>query len=277
MRKKALAMQNAKIRPKPPVDPIVKSMYSIDGEMSNILNRDDIPLDQKMTLYDQTLQKYMSRYQQYKHESTKPILVNTVNSTITTDRPKDTTDKPKDIIQDLILQSIPKAAQSKTEMLMERLKEVVSWNDRGEFGYKGQPVIRGSNLIDLVGNAARHRTLKNVNPEGMNTFLTALRDVNVPQSWISNKSYLEEMHKIASTPLQNIQETPVRQRRLPTRMETPAVRQMTENLATKSLGWDDDDEEESGYNTRDSFLTPNLETPSTLAESLKNWTTFKDN
>ncbi|PJE78545.1 hypothetical protein CI610_02515 [invertebrate metagenome] len=164
--------------------------------MASTLQREDLPLDEKMTLYDQDLRKYLSRHQQYKQDGLTPKVVTTLENF-----PKE------DLTRKLVLQSVPKTAQSKTEMLMDRLKQVVQWNDKGEFGYKGAPVISGSNLVDLVGNATRQRSLKHVNPQGMNTFLTALRDLNVPQSWISNKEYLDKMQTVASTPLPTIRET----------------------------------------------------------------------
>ena len=190
----------------------------------------------------------------------------------------------------MILESVPKATKSKTAMLMDRLKEIIRWNDRGEFGYKGGPLIRGSNLVDLVGNAARPRSLKNVNPEGVNIFLTALRDVNAPQSWISNKSYIQRMQNVASTPWQNdvaethtnemqSPETPIN-RETSMNQETPSMRRMAANVGLTSMDWDDDDEEESGYNTlTDTYSTPvrqaSTVTRQPLSERLKNWTTFK--
>ena len=277
MKERPLIMQgeNRKIRPKPPVTSIVKSMHDIDGEMSNILEREDIPLNDKMTLYDQTLQKYISRYNQYT-SSDIPNITNITNTPTTTTTNSNSTITTGDPIQDLILKSVPEKSKSKTAMLMDRLKTTISWNDRGEFGYKDGPVIQGSNLVDLVGNAARHKSLKNVNPEGINTFLTALRDVNAPQSWISNKDYLKRMQNVASTPLQSdVTETPTNEMR---QQETPAMRRMASNVGATSTDWDDEDDE-SGYTSlTDTYLTPvrqmSTVTRQPLTERLKTWTTY---
>ena len=253
MKKKTLTVRGlpTNVRPKPPVDSFVRSMHDLEGEMAKTLQREDVSEDEKMTLYDQNLQKYMSRYQQYKQDGVQPMVVTT---------PK------KDLTHELVLKSVPKTAHSKTEMLMDRLKQVVDWNDRGEFGYKGQPVIPGSNLVDLVGNATRQKSLKHVNPEGTNTFLTALRDVNVPQSWISNKSYLERMQNVASTPLPLL--TTSRTSRTPT-SPSPLPSQ-----ASPPKDNEGEEEEESGYNT---FSTPISRLPVTrqpMSDMLKKWKKF---
>ena len=242
MKKKTLTVRGlpTNVRPKPPVDSFVRSMHDLEGEMAKTLQREDVSEDEKMTLYDQNLQKYMSRYQQYKQDGVQPMVVTT---------PK------KDLTHELVLKSVPKTAHSKTEMLMDRLKQVVDWNDRGEFGYKGQPVIPGSNLVDLVGNATRQRSLKNVNPEGTNTFLTALRDVNVPQSWISNKSYLERMQNVASTPLPLLttSRTPTPTSRIAFSQTNAAAPQALTPTPQDITSSPEDNEEESGYST---FSTP---------------------
>ena len=227
--------------------------------MTRTLQREDVPEDEKMMLYDQKLQKYMSRYQQYKQDGVQPMVIEKIDSP-----------QKEDLTRQLVLQSVPKTAYSKTEMLMDRLKQVVDWNDRGEFGYKGEPVVPGSNLVDLVGNATRSKSLKHVNPEGMNTFLTALRDVNVPQSWISNKSYLERMRNVASTPLPYTQETPVNRTSRASRIPTPTSRIATQaaTLTPATLTPQTLTSPLAVTSPRDATLTPATLTPQILTSPL---------
>ena len=42
-------------RPKPPVDPRVKAMDTLDTGMRTLLAREDVPADEKMKQYDQAL------------------------------------------------------------------------------------------------------------------------------------------------------------------------------------------------------------------------------
>ena len=47
-------------RPKPPVDPRVKAMDTLDTGMRTLLAREDVPADEKMKQYDQSLARYMN-------------------------------------------------------------------------------------------------------------------------------------------------------------------------------------------------------------------------
>ena len=233
------------VRPKPPVPSVVRSLHDIDGEMSKILEREDLSPNEKVTMYDQTLRRYLNRYDQYLGKTSVPSVTATATDVPTNDG---------DPILKSILDSVPKTMQTKSKLLLDRLANVITWNDRGEFGYKGSPVISGSNIIDLIGNAARPKSLKNVSPEGINTFLTAMRDANVPQSWISNKSYLTKMKNVASTPEQQ----------LPQQQQRP-LQQAT---------WEEDADEESGYNTvLESFFTLRQRRQST-ASRIRTWTPY---
>jgi hypothetical protein len=48
-------------------------LNNLDMEMSQILSSTNIPVDDKMKLYDQTLRKFNTKYQQYSESNTNVI------------------------------------------------------------------------------------------------------------------------------------------------------------------------------------------------------------
>ena len=53
-------------RPKPPVDQRVKVMDTLDKNMNDIINRDDLPPDERLKLYDQSLHRYLNVHDEYR-------------------------------------------------------------------------------------------------------------------------------------------------------------------------------------------------------------------
>ena len=187
MREKWIVFQSVPVmqyqRPKPPADPFVNSMYRIDREMQNILNREDLDEEQKLSLYDAKLRTYLDRYEKYRHP-TLPTMQSS-NDEVTTTSP-DTSH---------ILETIPKQVQPQSRLFLHRLKDVMSWNEKGEIYLKGDSPIQGSNIIDLLGTAVRPHSLKSVSssPLGMHTFIRGMREANIPHSWIRNKTVINRM------------------------------------------------------------------------------------
>ena len=240
--------RDERTRPKPPVSTSVMSLNALDGEMNRTLDRLDMADSQKATLYDQQLRKYVDRYREFLgRDGTTKAPTPTVAP-----EPRVESTNEGDHIVNAILESIPRGAHSKTKLLLGRLKDVIQWNDRGEFGYKGSSVIPGSNLVDLVGNAARPASLKHVAPKGLDEFLGALKRSNAPQSWMSNKMYTTRMQRLSpATPTGRRAKTPER---------TPELRNIPESWS------EDEDEDDSGFIT-------SFHTPSTVRKP-QNWSAY---
>ena len=173
-------------RPKPPADPLVNSMYQIDGEMQRILNRDDLDQEQKLSLYDEKLKTYLNRYEKYRHPAPVQSSIHVLDETTTPSTSRDMTH---------ILETVPKQVQPHSKLFLQRLNDVMSWNDKGEIYLKGEPPIQGSNITDLLGTAVRPHALKSVssNPVGMDTFIHGMREANIPHSWIRNRAIINRM------------------------------------------------------------------------------------
>ena len=151
-------------RKAPPVpDAATESLRDMDQQMRGVLDRNDMNLEDKANLYQQTLWRYLKRFGQYKDkplgtvqirqdERTKAVLSG--SETPATDEGKN---DPAVIEQD-VLQSVPKTMRSRAERLLQRLKSHpgVTWNPRGEIEYQGQ-LIKDSSLTDLVNDVLRER------------------------------------------------------------------------------------------------------------------------
>lgn len=173
-------------RPRPPADPLVNSMYQIDSDMRTILNRQDLGEEEKLLLYDEKLRTYLNRYDKYRHPAPSSAIISVSDISVS--------DKNPNSLQQ-ILESVPKQVQSHSKLFLEKLKSVVTWNEKGEISFKGQPPVKGSNIIDLLGTAVRPQSLRSVSssPPGMDIFIRGMREANIPHTWIRNRTIINRM------------------------------------------------------------------------------------
>ena len=165
-----------------PVNPLHRTLNSLDSNMQSILQRVDMSDEEKVQAYNQILQRFLE-YKRTEEGSTKPSIVQT---------------NPAFDVEKDVLRTIPMTMKRKAAALMERMKDDpdVAWNDRGEFVYKGN-VIVGSNMVDLVNDMMRQR--KGFEPRGRFEFARALRHTNVPQDLVGNRGMWGWMHRDSAT------------------------------------------------------------------------------
>ena len=168
-------------RPKPPVEQRVKVMDTLDKKMQTILEREDLSEDERLKLYDQSFTRYLNVYDDY--------------------RPRPVAVAPEPVKQDLIdneiLESVPKAMKAKVQLLLKKMKSSpdISWNEKEELKYKGE-TVHESNVVELVNDVLSKR--KYFNPQGWETFGEALREANVPQDLIGHEDrwrYITQTNK----------------------------------------------------------------------------------
>ena len=175
---------------KPLVPPLTSQVNHLDSEMDSLLKRQDITQDEKARLYSQILQRYLNYYDK---RMSQPVRVSVVPSKPTTEKPE-TQPEPvhlPDNIETDILESVPPTMKTRARQLVKKLKEntdLITWDDKAQLVYEGKPVP-GSNVIDLVNDALRHR--KNFNPQGWRLFAKALSDVNIPEGIVRNENRLK--------------------------------------------------------------------------------------
>ena len=170
----------------PVPDAATESLRDVDQQMRDVLGKNDMNLEDKANLYQQTLWRYLKRFGQYKDkplgtvqvkqdERDKTILLGS-ETTATEDVKYDSS-----AIEQDVLQSVPKTMRSRAERLLQRIKSHpdVTWNPRGEIEYQGH-LVKNSNLTDLVNDVLKKR--RNIaEPVGWKAFATTLHHLNVLQ------------------------------------------------------------------------------------------------
>ena len=139
--------------------------------------------EEKVQAYNHILQKYL----EYQRTDRKIVEPATVNQKI-----------PYFDVESDVMRTIPKTMKRKAEALLERIKAHpdTSWNERGEFIYRGR-VVEGSNVVDLLNDILRQR--KGFEPHGRFEFSRALRQTNVPQDMVGNRPMWNWMHRESAT------------------------------------------------------------------------------
>ena len=91
-------------RSKPAIKQRVKGMDTLDKKMQTILDREDIHADQRLKLCDQSLYRYLNVCDDYRP---RPVAV----------APEPV---KQDLIDDEILESVPKTMKAKAQLLLEK-------------------------------------------------------------------------------------------------------------------------------------------------------------
>jgi hypothetical protein len=88
----------------------------------------------------------------------------------------------------LILTAIPQLYQLRVKAILLRImkdpRKILGWNDRGELRYSGKTIL-GSQLIDLLMDS--QQVYENLVLLGREEFYKSFREMNIPQSLISNE------------------------------------------------------------------------------------------
>ena len=161
-------------------NPIGNVMRPLDDEMRFILDRSDLNDREKVVLYNQVLMRYNIFSDK---SSQQPVRVTIDKPPVKEDEEEDKEKRTESVLENEIIDSVPKTLKQKARRLLDKIKGTVSWNDRGEMVYRNVPVP-GSNIVDLVNDALRKR--KSFQPVGWKMFARGLKDVNAPMDLIGN-------------------------------------------------------------------------------------------
>ena len=169
----------------PPVPPVVRQLNVLDEEMKNIIDREDIRPEEKVTRYNQVLQRYMRYYD-------KPYLdKSSYHGYYPTREEEDGEDTKLEREIDTV---VPGTFKKKAKMLLNHIRDNpnMKWNDKRELIVEGEK-INDSHVLDLVGHALRHRSSAPV-PKGSKEFARALKRSNISQELVGNKHFWKQMH-----------------------------------------------------------------------------------
>lgn len=168
---------------------IRKSVESnLDVEIRHILSRNDLKDYEKAKLYTATLQKFLNLVKLGDHETAHLTLSLPKTSDDGETVSDDQNVKKTDVIHEFI-SNIPARSQKNASYILEKILKsegVASWNDNGEFVFKGN-TIRGSHMLDLLKNlTASHKVADERRPVGWHEILQTVAQLNIPFSAIPN-------------------------------------------------------------------------------------------
>ena len=150
----------------------------LESKMKSTLERSDMTPSQKMEEYNNDL----ARFVRYNNVQKQPQFYPTVTTPIVA----------PDHLEEQLTMILPKTMKSKGIFMLKRLRNTpnIEINEQGELIYHGS-VVRGSNVIDLIGDAVRKR--KTLPPAGWQVFSEILKRANVPKDFIGNQErYMKE-------------------------------------------------------------------------------------
>ncbi|KAI8515561.1 hypothetical protein Bbelb_063740 [Branchiostoma belcheri] len=150
--------------------PLVKSALSVDGQMQEVMSRQDLGDDEKATLYQQLLQRYLTYRDKRRAE---PVSVRLVTSN-----------------------STPAATVTAKNNLLNVIKhkggDILDYNQHGELLYD-KKVVPGSQISDLLRDVIQRR--QNFNPIGWRAFSRGLARINTPEAAIRHPTRLAVIKK----------------------------------------------------------------------------------
>ena len=151
---------------------------NIKTEMNEVLENPVLKQEEKMKVYNQSLDRLLT----YDQQLPKPRL-----STIVPPHPPPPQQQESQMDalvaeeEEDISSSLPPTLKTKGSALLRKLKTSLEWNNRGEILSEHGKPIPGTNITDLIHTAVRvHRKPKRW-PKGWTYFLQRMEEANVPQ------------------------------------------------------------------------------------------------
>jgi len=164
-------------------NPIANKLCDLDDQMRSILTTPNTPASEKVLLYKNVLQKYLSyadKYAGHPKYNTPPT-----PSQQHTPPPVESTPELSAIDQ-RVIDSVPPTFARKAKVLLNHFKTIpeLEWNDKGEVIYRKQR-IANSSMIDIVNDLMRSRKHR-PEPIGWATIKKVLKESNAPRELISH-------------------------------------------------------------------------------------------
>ncbi|GIX81311.1 uncharacterized protein CDAR_251131 [Caerostris darwini] len=160
---------------------VADQLTDLDNKMQEIIRTKGLPEREKMNQYLQVLQKFVKihhpRQERTEEDSEK-------EEDVKSDSEKE------DSITTKILKAAPVRYLNTARNILDFIKEkpsVLSWTPDGEIVYKGKHLHR-TNIVKLVVDLLRNRKQS---PAGSKEFHLALKEMNVPASYIMNKKIFQ--------------------------------------------------------------------------------------
>ena len=95
-------------RPKPPVDQRVQVMDTLDREMKEVLDREDVPADERLKLHDQALFRYRDVLDDYRPKPSPSVPPSSP--------PQQQIPENEDLLEKEIMESLPKMQSTRSTL-----------------------------------------------------------------------------------------------------------------------------------------------------------------
>ena len=233
-------MENLRFNQQQKVGPVGKQMMAVDKDLREIFDRDDLAMDEKLTLYYEVLNKYKKLNEAYTKQ-TAPQKVPEPSKVV--EPSMIVPPSVKDEWLDKIDKQFNVRNHEKAEQLYNWIKEKsdIDWDEKGEISG-----IPKSNILTLLDEVTRPTPRhKDIEPTGLPQFVTRLRQSNPPEYLIGNTSYYKKYYTapepVERTPVKDYPpatpDTPKRPHRLESPHAIPVPTPKTEgNITVKQKG-----------------------------------------
>ena len=172
------ALQRYEQRQRLETSPLMATMMHKNTQMSDILQRDDVPDGEKQKLFN----AYFERFLELRRQKEAPSPVK-----------KEEQRAELQLSDADVVEPIPRTMRPRATALLSRLKakpDVITWDKTGQVKIEGE-TIPNSNISDLVSDAMRSR--KDFNPTGAKKFFQALSELNVPKELVRNQNRWKQL------------------------------------------------------------------------------------
>ncbi|KAI8511989.1 hypothetical protein Bbelb_110890 [Branchiostoma belcheri] len=171
------------------------------------MSRQDLHDDEKATLYQQLLQRYLTYRDKRRAEPISVRLVTSKSTSATTDTTTknvatDDTISPGTASatgskeDQGILEAFPKTMKARARQILNVIKhkggDILDYNQHGELLYNKQ-VVPGSQILDLIRDVLQRR--QNFKPIGWRAFSRGLARINSPEAAIRHPTRLAVIQK----------------------------------------------------------------------------------
>ena len=192
-------MERMKTKQLKDYDPDLRSMTRLQDQANALLSKDNMKPDELLKL----INMLQSRFNQIKNQDKAEPEPAGVSKTM--EQPEEPAeeeeDEPAIPVQPMI--GIPKRDEARARNLIHLLSKdphSLTVNDRMEIVVRDRP-IPGSNIHDLLSDlfTKTKSRLARPRPHGFTSFVSALHDLNIPHTLISNPKYIKELTESSSS------------------------------------------------------------------------------
>ena len=195
------ALERLQQRNKVQTTPLTSRLNQLDHEMGGVLNNAQLTDEEKARRYAQTLQNYLTYYNQRKEEPFKVKFEPAQSPQEKEEEKTEVTAKPtdvEDIIEKEILRALPKTLKPRGKLLIDKIREnpdIMKWDKRGQLIFE-ERALNGSHIADLVGDFLRER--KGIDPVGWQLFARGLAKMNAPEDLVRNERRRQALREFKS-------------------------------------------------------------------------------